>query len=78
MTAGERAAYNAGIKAAINAAQTVAVTTETAYDANTFLKKVAADTLGAFAESTRGLMLADQTDASTPMKENNISLSSGK
>jgi hypothetical protein len=78
MTPGERAAYNAGIKAAINAAQTVAVTTETAYDANTFLKKVAADTLAAFAESTRGLMLADQTDASASMKENNISLSSGR
>jgi len=78
MTPIERAAYNAGIKAAINAAQIVAVTIETAHDANTFRKKVAAETLAAFAESAKGLMRADQTDASASMKENNISFSSGE
>lgn len=78
MTQAERAAYNAGIKAAINAAQIVAITIETAHDANTFRKKVAAETLAAFAESAKGLMLADQTDASASIKENYISLSSGR
>lgn len=57
MTPTERAAYNSGIKAAINAAQIVAITIETANDANTFRKKVAAETLAAFAESAKGLML---------------------
>ena len=37
---------------------------------------VAAEALAAFAESARGLMLADQTDASASMRENNISSSS--
>ena len=74
MTTAERAAYNAGIKAAINAAQITALTIETGKDAGTFRKKVAAEALAAFAESARGLMLADQTDASASMKENNISL----
>lgn len=64
MTESERAAYNAGIKATINAAQIVAITIETANDANTFRKKVAAETLAAFAESARGLMLVNQTDVS--------------
>lgn len=59
MTSIERAAYNAGIKAAINAAQIVAITIETAEDAGTFRKRIAAETLAAFAESARGLMLAD-------------------
>jgi hypothetical protein len=54
----ERAAYNAGIKAAINAAQIVALTIETAEDANTFRKQVAAETLAAFAEAAEGLKLA--------------------
>lgn len=75
MTPHERAAYNAGIKAAINAAQIVAITIETANDANTFRKKVAAETLAAFAESARGLMLADQTNATPFTSESNISLS---
>ena len=57
MTPSEQAAYNAGIKAAINAAQIVAITIETANDANTFRKKVAAETLAAFAESAKSLML---------------------
>lgn len=41
MTQIERAAYNAGIKAA----QIVTITIEPANDANTFWKKVAAETL---------------------------------
>jgi hypothetical protein len=76
MTQTERAAYNAGVKAAINAAQIVAITIETAEDAGAFRKRVAAEALAAFAESARSLMLADQTDASASMKENNISSSS--
>lgn len=72
LTPTECAAYNAGIKAAINAAQIVAITIETANDANTFRKKVAAETLAAFAESARGVMLAEQADASVSMNENNI------
>lgn len=58
MTIAQRAAYNAGIKAAINAAQITALTIETGKDAGTFRKKVAAEALAAFAESARGLMLA--------------------
>lgn len=73
MTPTERAAYNAGIKAAINAAQIVAITIETANDANTFRKKVAAETLAAFAESARGLMLTDQTESRILSNETNIS-----
>lgn len=73
MTPTERAAYNAGIKAAINAAQIVAITIETANDANTFRKKVAAETLTAFAESARGLMLTDQTESRILSNETNIS-----
>jgi hypothetical protein len=49
MTPIERAAYNAGIKAAINAAQITALTIETGKDAGTFRKKVAAEALAAFA-----------------------------
>ena len=74
MTPAERTAYNAGIKAAINAAQITALTIETGKDAGTFRKKVAAEALAAFAESARGLMLADQTEASASTKENNNSL----
>ncbi len=58
MTPAERAAYNAGIRAAINAAQITALTIETGKDAGTFRKKVAAEALAAFAENARGLMLA--------------------
>ena len=67
MTQAERAAYNAGIKAAINAAQIVAITIETAEDAGTFRKQVAAGTLAAFAESATGLMLAAAADLSSPL-----------
>ncbi|KQP67663.1 hypothetical protein ASF41_21585 [Methylobacterium sp. Leaf111] len=78
MTQTERAAYNAGIKAAINAAQIVAITIETAEDAGAFRKRVAAEALAAFAESAKGLMLeafpadghclnADQNSASLMM-----------
>ena len=57
MNPAERAAYNAGIKAAINAAQIVAITIETAADAETFRKQIAPETLAAFAEGAKGLML---------------------
>jgi hypothetical protein len=57
MTPIERTAYNAGIKATINAAQIAAITIETADDANTFRKQVAAEGLAAFEEGARGLML---------------------
>lgn len=57
MTPAKRAAYNASVKAAINAAPIVAITIETANEANTFPKKIAAETLVAFAESARGMML---------------------
>jgi hypothetical protein len=63
MTPTERAAYNAGIKAAINAAQITAITIETGKDAGTFRKKVAAEALSAFAESAKSLML----EASSPL-----------
>ena len=49
MTLIERAAYNAGIKAAINAAQITALTIETVKDAGTFRKKVAAEAVAASA-----------------------------
>jgi len=64
MTPAERAAYNAGIKAAINAAQITALTIETGKDAGTFRKKIAAEALAAFAESARGLMLATPSSES--------------
>ena len=63
MTETERAAYNAGIKAAINAAQIVATTIQIAEDAGTFRKQVAAETLASFAEGAKGLMLMHQTKA---------------
>jgi hypothetical protein len=66
MTPTERATYNAGIKATINAAQIVAITIETAVDAGTFRKQVAAETLAAFAEAARGLMLETPVSCSTP------------
>ena len=49
MTPTELTAYNAGIKAAINAAQITALTIETGKDAGTFRKKVAAEALAASA-----------------------------
>lgn len=79
MTPAERAAYNAGIKAAINAGQIVAITIETAEDAGTFRKRIAAETLVAFAESAKSLML----EASSPLvhclntDQNNAPLSAG-
>lgn len=57
MTQTERAAYNAGIKAAINAAQIVALTVECSPDAETFRKRIAAETMAAFAEAAEGLKL---------------------
>jgi len=59
----ERATYNAGIKAAINATQITALTIETGKDAGSFRKKVAAEAPAAFAESTKSLML----EASSPL-----------
>jgi len=55
MTLTERATYNAGIKAAINAAQIVATTIETAHDANTFRKKIAAEAFGCFRGKCQGI-----------------------
>jgi len=77
MTSIERATYNAGIKAAINAAQIAALTIETGKDAGSFRKKVAAEALAAFTESVKSLMLeasssvahclnADQNNAPFP------------
>jgi hypothetical protein len=73
MTQTERAAYNAGIKAAINAAQIVTTTIETAEDAGTFRKQVAAETLAAFAESVKGLMLTNKIEIDVPSDETIIS-----
>jgi hypothetical protein len=72
MTKTERAAYNAGIKAAINAAQIVAITIETAEDAGTFRKQVAAETLASFAEGAKGLMLKSKTEVDVSSDETNI------
>ena len=72
MTPAERAAYNAGIKAAINAAQITVLPIETAKDASSFRKRVAAETLAAFAESARGVTLTDQTHVTMPPAEVNI------
>lgn len=63
MTTAERTAYDLGVKAAVNAAQIVALSIECAPDASTFQKKIAAETLAAFAESAKGLMLAVLPDA---------------
>lgn len=64
MTPAERAAYNAGIKAAINAAQIVSLTIETADDSSTFRKRIAAETMAAFAEAAEGLKLAASSSES--------------
>ena len=65
MTQTERAAYNAGIKAAINAAQIVAITIECAEDAGSFRKRVTAEALAAFAEAAEGLKLEPITVGSS-------------
>jgi len=72
----ELTAYNAGIKAATNAAEITALTIETGKDAGTFRKKVAAEALAAFAESARGLMLATSSSESHCLHgvQNNASL----
>ena len=64
MTQAERAAYNAGIKAAINAAQIVALTDECSPDAGTFRKRIAAETMAAFADSAKVLMLSTSSSES--------------
>jgi tRNA U34 2-thiouridine synthase MnmA/TrmU len=66
MSPSERCAYDEGIKAAIAAARIVAITIETADDANTFRKQVAAETLAAFAEAAEELKLAPRTDPVQP------------
>ena len=63
MTQAESAAYNAGIKAAINAAQIVALTDECSPDAGTFWKRIATETMVAFTDSAKVLMLTDRTEA---------------
>lgn len=65
MTLTERAAYNAGIKAAIDAARITVITIETAEDAGTFRKRVAAEALAAFAEGAKGLMLETMVSCSS-------------
>ncbi|MCJ2043812.1 hypothetical protein MKK58_04575 [Methylobacterium sp. J-078] len=65
MTPTERAAYNAGIKAAINAAQIVAITIECAEDAGSFRKCLTAEALAAFAEAAEGLKLEPITVGSS-------------
>jgi hypothetical protein len=76
MTPTECAAYNAGIKAAINAAQIVAITIETAEDAGTFRKRIAAETLAAFADSAKVLMLeASSSESHCLNVEQNSALS---
>ncbi|GJD73880.1 MULTISPECIES: hypothetical protein [Methylobacterium] len=57
MTSSERAAYDLGIRAAIDAARIVAITIECADDASTFRKRVTAEALAAFAEAAEGLKL---------------------
>ena len=57
MNPSERRAYDLGVRAAIDAARIVAISIETADDANTFRKQVAAGALAAFAEAAEGLKL---------------------
>lgn len=57
MTSSERAAYDLGIRAAIDAARIVAITIECADDAGSFRKRITAEALTAFAEAAEGLKL---------------------
>ena len=59
MTQTELAADNAGIKTA----QIVALTDECSPDAGTFWKRITTETMVAFADSAKVLMLTDRTEA---------------
>ncbi|TXN40679.1 hypothetical protein FV232_27145 [Methylobacterium sp. WL30] len=58
----ERAAYNAGLRAAIHAARTGAITMETAPGSTDVRKQAAVAALYAFAESAEALALASKPD----------------
>lgn len=60
MTPREQAAYDAGLRAAIHAARTVAITMETAPDATDVRKQAATAALYAFAEGAGSLALTDR------------------
>jgi len=69
MSPSERRAYDLGVRAAIDAARIVAITIETAEDADSFRKRVAAETMVAFAEAAEGLKLAQvESPANTVMR----------
>ncbi|MCJ2042928.1 hypothetical protein MKK55_28860 [Methylobacterium sp. J-059] len=65
MTPRERAAYNAGLRAAIHAARTAAITMETAPGSTDVRKQAAVAALYAFAESAEALALTSSPDASS-------------
>ncbi|TXN75484.1 hypothetical protein [Methylobacterium sp. WL8] len=66
MTPTERAAYNAGLRAAIHAARTTAITMETAPGSTDVRKQAAVAALYAFAESAETLALAPMGAPSEP------------
>ncbi|MCJ2108539.1 hypothetical protein MKK70_24850 [Methylobacterium sp. E-041] len=62
MTPRERAAYNAGLRAAIHAARTTAIAMETAPGATDVRKQAAVAALYAFAEAAGSLALTSKPD----------------
>ena len=68
MTSAERAAYDLGVKATIDAARIVALTVKCAEDAGTYRKRVTAEARAAFAEAAEGLKLA-QVEVGLPKKD---------
>lgn len=60
MTRREQAAYDAGLRAALHMAHTVAITMEAAPDASDLRKQAAVAALYAFADAARLLALADR------------------
>ncbi|MFK5600576.1 hypothetical protein ACFZ8E_26835 [Methylobacterium sp. HMF5984] len=62
MNTRERAAYKAGLRAAIHAARTTAITMETAPGSADVRKQAAVAALSAFAESAEGLALTPKPD----------------
>ncbi|TXN15160.1 hypothetical protein FV219_02545 [Methylobacterium sp. WL122] len=65
MTPREIAAYNAGLRAAIHAARTTAITIETAPSATDVRKQAAFYAFYAFAESAEALALTTSPNASS-------------
>ena len=65
MTPREIVAYNAGLRAAIHAARTSAITMETAPGATDVRKQAAVAALYAFAESAQTLALAQPSSSDT-------------